>query len=84
MCMSLGRRFQLLLDEERYERLAAAARARNVSLSVVIRDAIDLAVPADLERKRAAASEILAAEPIPVPDVAELKQEIADGRSGAP
>jgi hypothetical protein len=41
-------------------------------------------VPADLERKRAAASEILAAEPIPVPDVAELKQEIADGRSGAP
>jgi hypothetical protein len=84
MCMSLGRRFQLLLDEERYERLAAAARARNVSVSVVIRDAIDLAVPADLERKRAAASEILAAEPIPVPDVAELKQEIADGRSGAP
>lgn len=84
MCMSLGHRFQLLLDEERYERLAAAARARNVSVSVVIRDAIDLAVPADLERKRAAASGILAAEPIPVPDVAELKQEIADGRSGAP
>jgi len=81
MCMFLVRRFQLLLDEARYERLAAAARARNVSVSVVIRDAIDLAVPADLERKRTAAAEILAAEPIPVPDVEELKQEIAAGRS---
>ena len=50
----------------------------------MIRDAIDLAVPADLERKRAAAAEILAVEPIAVPDVAELRQEIAEGRSGAP
>jgi hypothetical protein len=79
--MPFVRRFQLLLDEARYERLAAAARARKVSVAVVIRDAIDLAVPADLERRRAAAAEILAAEPIRVPDVAELKQEIADGRS---
>jgi hypothetical protein len=84
MCMSFGRRFQLLLDDARYERLAAAARERKVSVAVVIRDAIDLAVPADLERKRAAAAEILAVEPIAVPDVAELRQEIAEGRSGAP
>jgi hypothetical protein len=81
MCMSLGRRFQLLLDDARYERLAAAARERKVSVAEVIRDAIDLAVPADLERKRAAAAEILTAKPMPVPDVAELKKEIAESRS---
>ena len=79
--MSLARRFQILLDDARYERLAAAARERNVSVAAVIRDAIDLAVPADLARKREAVDGVLAAEPIPVPDVAELKREAAAGRS---
>ena len=78
--MSLARRFQILLDDARYERLAAAARRRDVSVATVIRDAIDLAVPSDLDGKRAAADDILAAEPIPVPGAAELKREIADAR----
>jgi hypothetical protein len=77
MCMSLGRRFQLLLDDARYERLAAAARERKVSVASVIRDAIDVAVPADLEGKRAAAKAILDADPMAVPDtVGELKAEL--------
>jgi hypothetical protein len=79
--MSLARRFQILLDDARYERLAAAARERNLSVAAVIRDAIDLAVPADLARKREAVDDILMAEPIPVPDVSELKREAAAGRS---
>lgn len=42
MCMSgFERRLQLLLDQARYERVSAAARARGVSVSAIIRDAID-------------------------------------------
>jgi len=47
----------------------------------VVRDAIDQALPVDLDRKRRAADELLAAEPIPVPEtVEELKREIRDAR----
>jgi len=49
----------------------------------VIRDAIDTALPVDLERKREAVEALLAAEPIPVPDtVEELKAELDELRSG--
>jgi hypothetical protein len=74
--MPFDRRLQLLIDEERYQRVAARARERGLSVGAVIREAIDVAVP-DLARKRAAASAILAAEPIPVPEtVEELKAEL--------
>jgi hypothetical protein len=74
--MALDRRLQILLDEDRYQRVAARARERGTSVGAVIREAIDIAVP-DLARKRAAAAAILAAEPIPVPEtVEELKAEI--------
>jgi hypothetical protein len=82
MCM-FERRLQILIDEPRYRRLAAAARERRQSVSAVIRDAIDFALPADLARKRAAANAILAAEPMPVPDtIEELKAELDELRSG--
>jgi hypothetical protein len=80
--MSLDRRLQILLDEGRYRRLAAAARERNTSVAAVIRDAIDDALPDDRERKREAAAAILAAEPVPVPEtVEELKAELDELRS---
>jgi hypothetical protein len=82
MCM-LDRRLQILIDEERYRRLEAAARERRLSVAAVIRDAIDAALPADLGRKRAAAKAILAAEPMPVPATVDaLKAELAEIRSG--
>ncbi len=82
MCM-FERRLQILIDEPRYRRLAAAARERRQSVSAVIRDAIDIALPADLARKRAAANAILAAEPMPVPDtIEELKAELGELYSG--
>ena len=34
-------RLQLLLDEERYERVAEVAREQRISVAAVIRDAID-------------------------------------------
>lgn len=77
MCMSFGRRFQILLDDGRYERLAAAARERHVSVAAVIRAAIDVALPSDEGRKRAAVKVILEADPMPVPArVEELKAEL--------
>jgi hypothetical protein len=79
--MSLDRRLQILLDEGRYRRLAAAARERGTSVAAVIRDAIDDAIPADRDEKRAAWEAIKAAEPMPVPEtVEELKRELRDAR----
>ena len=49
MCMSgLERRVQLLLDADRYERIAAEAKRTGHSVNAVIRDAIDLSLPSDL------------------------------------
>ena len=80
MCM-LERRLQILIDEARYRRLVRAARERNQSVSAVIRDAIDQALPSDLAKKQAALDALLTADPIPVPAaVDELKTELADAR----
>lgn len=76
MCM-YERRLQLLLDQERYERVAARARRRRVSVATVIREAIDAALPAADVGRRAAADRILAATPIGLPDdPAELRREL--------
>lgn len=75
------RRLQILLDEPRFRRVEAAARERRLSVAAVIREAIDVALPADLESKRAAADAILAAKPMDVPDtVEELKAELDEMR----
>jgi len=77
------RRLQILLDEPRFRRVEAAARERRLSVAAVIREAIDVALPVDLESKRAAADAILAAEPMDVPDtVEELKAELDEMRGG--
>lgn len=80
----LDRRFQILLDEERYERLEAAARARKVSVAAVIRDAIDRAFPATTPTKARAAERILSAPDMGVPEPAQLREELEDlrGRRG--
>ena len=77
------RRLQILIDEPRYRRLAAHARERKVSVAEIVREAIDLALPADAARRMRAGRRILAAEPMPVPDsVEELKAELDGLRSG--
>jgi len=83
MCM-LSRRLQILLDERRYRRLHAEARARRASVGALVREAIDKASPVSLERKRAAAKAIHSARPMPLPaDIADLKAELAEIRAGA-
>lgn len=80
--MSLDRRLQILIDDARYHRLVAAARERRTSVAAVIRDAIDQAVPQDLDAKRAAWRAISEAEPMPVPDPEELRAELDEVRTG--
>ncbi len=76
-----SRRLQILLDEERYERVAREAARRKVSVATVVREAIDgkFPSPADIERRRSAIEGILSAEPMPVPDdPADLRKELDD------
>ena len=84
-CMlMLEHRLQILIDDARYRRIAAAAQERRTSIATVVRDAIDQALPSDSETKRAAADAILSAEPIDLPaTVEELKRELDEIRGGA-
>jgi hypothetical protein len=77
---SLDRCLHILLDGERQARLFAVAEERGVSVATVVREAIDRALPASGLRRRAAASRILAAEPMAVPDPTDLSRELADLR----
>jgi hypothetical protein len=75
----LERRLQILLDEERYQRVMREAKRRGISAGAVIRESID-ELPDDLERRRAAIDSILAADPMPVPgDPANLRAELDAG-----
>jgi hypothetical protein len=77
----LSHRLQLLLDEQRYQRVAAEARARGVSVARVIRDAIDRSLAPAHDRRAAALRTILTAEPMPVPDnPADLRAELDEIR----
>lgn len=81
--MAMSHRLQILLDEERYERVAALATVRQTSVAAVIRDAIDrsLAEPDD-RRRAAAARDILSAPPMDVPErVEDLLAELDEIRS---
>lgn len=77
-------RLQVLLDERRYRRLRAEARARRASVGALVRDAIDKTFPVSLGRKRAAARAILSASPMALPaDIRGLKAELDEIRAGA-
>jgi hypothetical protein len=72
----LDHRVQILLDDERYQKVTREARRRGVSIAAVIRDALDR-LPAAGDARRAGIDAILAAESMPVPsDPAELRREL--------
>ena len=77
----LTRRLQVLLDDERYDRLAGRARERGVSVATLVREALDVVYPAVDPRKGAAADVVLAAEPMTVPKVDELVDELYELRA---
>jgi len=74
-------RLQVLITQEQRDRLKRAASARATSVSMIVREAIDLAVPHDPGAKRAAADALLAAPPMAVPAVDALLAEL-DGLRG--
>jgi hypothetical protein len=78
--MALDRRLQLLLDEERYRRVAELAGQRGTSVAAVIREAIDRGLPSPDRRRRAAARHLLDAEPAQAPDVPDLLAELDELR----
>jgi hypothetical protein len=80
----LTHRLHILLDEDRWQRLDREATRRKVPVAAVVRDAIDAALPAiDVDDRRRAYEELLAAEPMPVPDdPADLKRELDEIRAG--
>lgn len=82
--MSLTRRLQILLDEERYARVAAVAEQRKVSVATVVREAIDRGLPSAAGQRVAAAHRLLAAPAMEVPSVDGLVHELDDvrGRRG--
>lgn len=51
-----------------------------MSVATVVREAIDAALPATSAERRQAGLRILGAEPMPVPDVAGLREELSDLR----
>lgn len=85
MSMSLDRRLQVLLDQERHDRLAAIADERGVSVATVVREAIDRGLPDLSGRRRNAARRLLESPDMPVPDLDELLAELDElrGRRGA-
>ncbi len=81
MRMSLDRRLQILLDDDRYQRVETLARQQGTSVAAVIRQAIDRGLPSPDRRREAAARQLLAAAPAAAPSVEELTAELEDLRS---
>lgn len=77
----LARRTQVLLDEERYARLEERAQRTGASVGALIRAAIDIAYPGAPNDRERAGRELLDADPIPVMDWPDLKQDLLDAHT---
>lgn len=80
----LTRRLQVLIDDERHRRLEVEAARRGVPVAVLVREALDAAFPMTAADRKTAGNRVLAAEPMPVPDLDDLRAELAAlrGRHG--
>jgi predicted DNA-binding protein len=82
----LNRRLQVLIDEERWQRLRREAERTGAPIGAIVREAIDEALPAgrDPGSVEAAARRLLEAEPMPVDDWGEMKRGMLDELYGGP
>ncbi len=75
--MTLNRRTQVLLDEQRYHRLRARSLAEGVSVGAFVRAALDRALAEDAAAgTRHAAQAFLDAPPLPVGEPEDLDREL--------
>jgi Ribbon-helix-helix protein, copG family len=72
----LERRLQLLLDQERYDRVATEAKESGRSVNAVIREAIDAHYPPGAGARSAAWERFLEMTASPQPGPAETLEEI--------
>ncbi|MGN6257571.1 MAG: antitoxin [Solirubrobacterales bacterium] len=77
----LEHRLQILLDDERHARLAAAARERGVSVATIVREAIDRNLASSAARRSAAGGRVLSAVEMEVPQPSDLKAELDELRA---
>ena len=77
----MDRRLQVLIDEERWARLEHEAERRRVSVSTLVREAIDARYPGSAEKRRAAFQTLLDAAPVPMPEPDELRRELDELRA---
>lgn len=81
----MSRRLQLLLDEERYQRVAACAQKERLSVAAVIREAIDTSLGKDdaAARRRKAWQRLqeLDEEPFDWPEGYDAMDEIRQSRA---
>lgn len=73
----LTRRTQILLDEDRHRRLERRSAETGASIGALVREAIDVAFPEVRSDRERSARALLSADPMPVQDWAELKEELA-------
>lgn len=73
-------RLQVLIEPEQRALLEREAAARGTSVATLVRDAIDLAFPSGLHLRHAAAESILAADPMPAPELDSLLEELRELR----
>jgi hypothetical protein len=79
-----GRRIQITLDEEQYQRLDGWVRRHGITIPEGIRRMLSQ-LPPNSDERRAAIAAILAADPMPVPaDPTELRRELDAARESAP
>jgi plasmid stability protein len=71
----LTRRTQVLLDEQRYQRLRARAAAERTSVGALVRDAVDRVLEGD-DSGMASAEAFLSATPLCVGEPEELGEEL--------
>ena len=76
MLMLKSRRLQILVDEDQFRRLEAAAAQRKVSVAVVVREALDDKLPSAPDARRRAGEDILSAPRMPVGSPNELRDEL--------
>jgi hypothetical protein len=71
----LDRRLQVLIDQSLWSRLEREAERRSVSVSTLVREAIDERYPGSTAERRAALKAVLRAPLMEVPSPDELRRE---------
>jgi hypothetical protein len=80
----LNRRLQVLIDDDRWERLQRRSAETGASVGELVRRAIDDGLPVSDREREAAAASFLAAAPMPVGDWDEMKREMLDNMGPIP